>query len=277
MLVARPEQIVSIEESNSEFHALRQRMVINYPPMDQVCKFIAAEAKGDLTEDLVDQIISSNIWGQLKNLRSFAHAIQNHRNSGTSERPTENLSPQQACEMLLQDLAADSNELVLRTWDSLVKDGDKATNRLTRLKRALRFWKMAKVIAEEGALPRQSMVNQAFGPAKGVSASEIEEYVAKDLLTYRSPPMDKGANAAITAGNVELWLSAASPLIRRAFAHLNSPELAPSRAMALEKEILLLELQIRDGQLSGRLDEQSARIRASAESILEKRERKNCV
>jgi len=267
MLVARPEQIVSIEESNSEFHALRQRMVINYPPMDQVRKFIAAEAKGDLTEDLVNEI-SSNVGGQLKNLRLFAHTIQSHRSSGGAVgQGTESLTPQQACQMLLQDLVADSNELVLRTWDRLVRDGDDATNRLTRLKRALRFLNMAKIIADKGALPRQSMVNQVFRPAKGASASEIEDYVAKGLLAYCSPPIDGTSNNPISVANGELWLSAASPLIRRAFAHLASPELAPSHELALEKEILKLELQNRDGQLSRRLAEQSARIRASAELL----------
>lgn len=281
LLVARSEQAVRIEDGHAEFHAQRQRLVLNYPPLRQVRRYLRDEARGELTDELVERIVS-NIGGQLKNLRLFAHAIERHRDDcggrTDMDQRDRRVTPQEACEMLLDDLIADGRELVLRTWDRLVKDGDGATNRLVSLKRALRFWNMAKIIADRGALPRQEMVNRVFRPGKGVSASEIEDYVAKGLVTYCSPPTDDAdeegsinvkedgaAEQPEPSANGELWLSAASPLIRGAFAHLTDDAMSPSHLTAVEREVEKLELATRESQLGRRLAEHSSRMRASAE------------
>ena len=256
LLVGRPEQIVRIEDAHAEFHTMRQRMVVNAPSIDQVRSYLQSEAGGALSDELIDRI-ASNVGGQLKNLRLFAHTIRHVRSDSGN-----NGSVSEACTMLLEDLIADSRELVLRTWDRLVSEGDT----IASYKKALRFWEMAKVIADEGALPRQAMVNQVFGPGKGVSASEIEEYVAAGILTYCSPDNKLGEGKYETRrAHGQLWLSAASPLIRGAFAHLTNPDLDIPLYSAVEYELTKLMLQQRDGQLSKRLIEQSTRRRASAE------------
>lgn len=275
LLVARPEQIIRIEDGNAEFHAMRQRLVINYPPVEQVRNYLISESNGELSNELIDRIVS-NIGGQLKNLRLFVHTIQRNRSCETSLQQQQHQQHHPdimsqhgsndgrvaaACEMLLEDLIADSKELVLRTWDRLVSDGN-----ITSYKRALRFWKMAKVIADQEAVPRQAMVNQVFGPGKGVSASEIEEYVAAGLITYCSPLSEQG-EGKVSPASGDLWLSAASPLIRGAFAYLTNKDLATSHSKAVELELAKLQLQQREAQLSKRVIEQSTQTRASAELL----------
>ena len=278
LLVARPEQIIRIEDGNAEFHAMRQRLVINYPPVEQVRNYLISESNGELSNELIDRIVSS-IGGQLKNLRLFLSilfTIQRNRSCETSSQQQQHQQHHPdimsqhgsndgrvaaACEMLLEDLIADSKELVLRTWDRLVSDGN-----ITSYKRALRFWEMAKVIADQEAVPRQAMVNQVFGPGKGVSASEIEEYVAAGLITYCSPLSEQG-EGKVSPASGDLWLSAASPLIRGAFAYITNKDLAISHSKAVELELAKLQLQQRKAQLSKRVIEQSTQTRASAELL----------
>jgi len=272
LLVSRPEQMIRIEDGNAEFHAMRQRLVINYPSVDQVRSYLISESKGELSEELIDRIVS-NIGGQLKNLRLFVHTIQRNRIRFSSEQHPPQHSPfipqhnnngrvSEACEILLKDLIADSKELVLRTWDRLVKEHD-----IPSYKRALRYWKMASIIAKRETMPRQDMVNQVFGPGKGVSASEIEDYVASGLLTYCSPH-DTRDDGTVSPASGELWLSAASPLIRGAFAYLtNGGGLAASHSKAVESELAKLELQQREAQLGRRVVEQATRSRAAAELL----------
>ena len=263
LLVARPERALAIENGLPEFRAMRQRLVINYPSAHRVRDYLVSEAGNNLPSELVERVVET-IGGELKNLRLVAHTVQQINDEESPEKRI------MACERLLDNLVADSRELVLSASDKLVDEGHMLGNSrafsVAAYKRALRFWKMAHIIAERGQLPRHELVGEVFGSGSGTATQEIEEYVAARLLTYCSPSESQYNSFGTPSG--ELWVSAASPLIRGAFKSLCSDDsVHRSNRAKVEADLAKHELSQREAQLSKRRHEQSIQKNALAELL----------